>query len=785
MYFKNMKEKHEPVPNKLEPPNSDRLLHPDNQIQQDATGDRNQVIGQVSDSTIVNFAGERQVINLTIHDRVPQSSVPPPVVTAQMFSQQEYRQRKVLLNRVKEYWVKGVLEKSLHSTTLIELGLEERTDALQYPFQEVMTDTSVPRQALPDGTNATIVFNRMEAGRTLLILGEPGSGKTIMLLKLTQDLIARSEEDLSQPIPVVFNLSSWGKKQLSIAEWLVQESIEKYQVSRTLAQTWVEEQQLILLLDGLDEVKAEYREVCVRALNQFTQTYGLTEIAVCCRIQDYQALSGRLTLRSAICIQPLTHAQIEQYLNCSGEQLATLQTVLQQDEELRELATSPLILSVMSLAYQNCSLDAFPKPGTTEELYKQLFNDYIERMLQRRGAGLIYSKGKTLRWLNWLAKRMTQENQTVFLIELMQPYWLGSKWRKTIYHLLSGLIVGVTTALLFTPTLGGIIEFFMKLWGSQPLSMDSNITLGIVMVIGGISIGLMWGFGFAVLGERIENSVGKLFAGGIGGVILSLITVSQSGGINSIYSLIMSLVFSALVVLAIWSWLSFFFSVHIKPVEILKWSWSNAKAKSISGALWGLLMGLIFGILVGVIDYARFRYAYSIYESLDSSQPEVKSIVEWIRTFSTPVILGLVNGLGFSIIFEVLGGLIGGLIGGLSGATVETRAIPNQGMWQSAKNAVILGLLGAVCLSIAFSLIGLPWSSGVFLGVLVGISGAGIACIQHVILRSLLYINGFAPWNYARFLNYATSCVLLQKVGGGYIFIHRLLLEHFAAINSV
>ena len=39
------------------------------------------------------------------------------------------------------------------------------------------------------------------------------------------------------------------------------------------------------------------------------------------------------------------------------------------------------------------------------------------------------------------------------------------------------------------------------------------------------------------------------------------------------------------------------------------------------------------------------------------------------------------------------------------------------------------------------------------------------------------------PLNYIGFLNYASERVFLQKVGGGYIFIHRLLLEHFAAMD--
>ena len=40
------------------------------------------------------------------------------------------------------------------------------------------------------------------------------------------------------------------------------------------------------------------------------------------------------------------------------------------------------------------------------------------------------------------------------------------------------------------------------------------------------------------------------------------------------------------------------------------------------------------------------------------------------------------------------------------------------------------------------------------------------------------------PWNYDRFLDYAADRTILRKVGG-YIFIHRLLLDHFAKMASV
>jgi len=59
---------------------------------------------------------------------------------------------------------------------------------------------------------------------------------------------------------------------------------------------------------------------------------------------------------------------------------------------------------------------------------------------------------------------------------------------------------------------------------------------------------------------------------------------------------------------------------------------------------------------------------------------------------------------------------------------------------------------------------------------------SGFANIQHLALRFTLYLKGYIPWNYARFLDYCTELLFLQRVGGRYRFIHRLLQEHFAAM---
>jgi len=52
-------------------------------------------------------------------------------------------------------------------------------------------------------------------------------------------------------------------------------------------------------------------------------------------------------------------------------------------------------------------------------------------------------------------------------------------------------------------------------------------------------------------------------------------------------------------------------------------------------------------------------------------------------------------------------------------------------------------------------------------------------------VRFLLWRAGAVPWHYVQFLDYAAERILLRKVGGGYIFIHRLLLDYFASLETI
>ena len=58
-------------------------------------------------------------------------------------------------------------------------------------------------------------------------------------------------------MPVVFHLSSWAVRRRPLADWLVDELAERYYIPRKLAQAWIDAEQVLPLLDGLDEVAPE------------------------------------------------------------------------------------------------------------------------------------------------------------------------------------------------------------------------------------------------------------------------------------------------------------------------------------------------------------------------------------------------------------------------------------------------------------------------------------------------------------------------------------------------
>jgi TIR domain len=140
-------------------------------------------------------------------------------------------QLEILRRRVNEYWVDGVLRHSLYNEVLISLGMRHANEFVDAPWKyRVEVSDAVSSGPLAD-RDVNAIY---DATGLLLILGEPGSGKTTTLLALARTLLDHSKDDIKERVPIVLSLSNWTKKQ-PLVEWMSGELSEKYRVPRKIA----------------------------------------------------------------------------------------------------------------------------------------------------------------------------------------------------------------------------------------------------------------------------------------------------------------------------------------------------------------------------------------------------------------------------------------------------------------------------------------------------------------------------------------------------------------------
>ena len=799
------------------------------------------------------------------------------------------KNRALMLQRVKTRWITGVLD-HLSNFPLLSVAFQMRQNAVAHSWRTNLLDPSPVAVVFHD---TPIIDMYDHADGEFLILGEPGAGKTTLLLQLTRDLIERAMNDSTHPIPVLFNLSTWTVRQPDLSEWLIEELNGKYQIPRKLARNWIEQDHLLLLLDGLDDVEQDQRVACVKSMNAYRQEHGLVPVVVSSRMDDYMALPIRLVLGHAVVVEPLTPSQIDTYIKAGGDGLAAMRIALQTDPLLQEMVSTPLMLSIVTQAYQGVSIEELLVVTDVEERRRVVFETYVQRVLRRRKGRSTLPQ--TLTWMSWIAQHMNEYNQTELYIERMQPDWLQEKtqrtYRQTIIRIIFGLGLFMDAALyacfrgdsvptqpgLFywlggkglgnsilgwmAPGLGGIhnagfsgsgtlglltfvVELLIVLIVSQKevpslskealshalrrsilpsLKAGTAFSVFCALIYGiidgfwyGISRGLavepydvfllyiMLGLTNALRYEYIRkippqkqqrHEAKQIYRRSFLHRLIDFLLFSLCGtvGLGSVYALesggVTHLVMVNSIIVGVGLGILFGFGnvtniardlgTTIIPAEIVSWSWSEVR-KDISTHL---QKGLRLGGIIGIVIIVFLGCIGSLFNGFDYG----------LR-------YALVSGPIIGIVTGIAGILTGVLQSGWTSTMVKDEhdfIKPNEGIRSSFRHAFFAaclfgpvgGIVGGLINGFACRLVGVPgWSTlmlgftlvySIMFGVRAWLAYGGIAVIEHYVLRYYLWRAGFFPWDQIQFLDTVSDLLLLRKIGGGYMFTHRLLQDYF------
>ena len=457
----------------------------------------------------------------------------------------------------------------------------------------------------PAGTLSTIAqyYHALAPGRRgrLVILGAPGAGKSVLAAHLTQELIAALPDGAltsAYRVPVWLSLtgcpltSDMSPKTADerFRKWIIDEITEGFGMPADVARQLVEQDRVLPVLDGLDEMAAGGAQAVLAQLNDLASR---TPVILTCRVGDYAHIAEESTAPSPIVrdahhirVLPLTPAAVADYLRRVGRDRPTAwQPILQALDDVGttrrappgvEALTNPLLLSLAMMAFRDAP-DPRPLLGLRSETALSDLVAYAIPALAvaptlpgGRNVATTYgwSGPQLMRWLTHLAstqRRHHGQGTSEYDILLPDLWVLGeARWPRLVIPALFFLSSGAALGWWASSRRSGVPLLFLTFWFSvlgwlslsradvqritwppRPRRLMRGLVGGLV---GGLAVGLAYGLAgglaYGLAGEPAGvNGCGQLLrqclayglayglAGGLSGGLAFGLAVGLTGGL--------------------------------------------------------------------------------------------------------------------------------------------------------------------------------------------------------------------------------------------------------------
>ena len=261
---------------------------------------------------------------------------------------------------------------------------------------------------LPDGESQIWQLlkaaERQSAYRRMAVLAWGGYGKTTLLRHIAYIYSSKQHKryKVVAKVPVFLPLKTYGKlvaqqPEMTLPDVIMQKHLPRLSPDLHLAADWAKEKlksgEMVILLDGLDEVSESIRPVVTEWLKRELARYPKAIAILTSRPKAYteQPPASRLDLRMTIWVEPFTKAQQQAFIDRwygyqeayanngrttsdvtrrAAEKAAELMAQIRSRPEIEDLAKIPLLLNMIATFHRLSPTVQLPKRKV--DLYQEI-----------------------------------------------------------------------------------------------------------------------------------------------------------------------------------------------------------------------------------------------------------------------------------------------------------------------------------------------------------------------------------------------------------------------------
>ena len=220
-----------------------------------------------------------------------------------------------------------------------------------------------------------IIVNKLDK---FIVLGKPGAGKTTYLKFLTLSMLDSDSQIERRRLPIFVTLREWADEKIPLIDFITgQFDICGFSEAQLFVEKMLGEGKCLVLFDGLDEVSQEVnQDDIIRQIRNFTDKYAANQFIISCRVAAYNHWFERFTdVEMADFNEVQMEAFIRNWFHDESKVAEECWGRLKNNSPLRELASVPLLLTLLCLEYSESN----DFPPNRAELYERAIETLLTK----------------------------------------------------------------------------------------------------------------------------------------------------------------------------------------------------------------------------------------------------------------------------------------------------------------------------------------------------------------------------------------------------------------------